>query len=149
MFVLAGVFAALEGPARLDCRPNADATCHARERAGDLSTVHYAHLWLSIAIVAALAATPFALARAEWPSRLARLTLAGGVAGLVLWAFFLAIDDGARDDGLNQRLGLAVIHWWVVAVAVTLLAEASPRWASAVVARQGRQGRDGAVRSSP
>jgi hypothetical protein len=65
--------------------------------------------------------TPFAIARALWPSPVAAASLACGVLGLVLGAavFLLAGSDTA--GGLVQRAGLAVFHLWVLIVAVGVL----------------------------
>jgi hypothetical protein len=125
LFAAAGVGTILLGPVRLDCAPNGEASCKARELAGDLSLVHYAHGWLSLLVVVALIATPLALARAQWPGRLAGLMLAAGAAALVLWVVgFVILDPGDGEDGLRQRAGLVLIHGWVIAVAATLLAGA-------------------------
>jgi hypothetical protein len=138
LFAAAGVGTVLVALLPLECAPNASAVCRTRELEGDLSLTHYAHGWLSLLVVAALAGTPLALAKAEWPSRLGRLTLAGGLAGLVLWVVgFLLADPDAGDDGTGQRLGLLLIHAWVATVAVTLLVEASS-WARSIAARADR-----------
>jgi hypothetical protein len=129
LFALAGVPAMLDAPLRLDCAASVDHLCRAREAGGALSWRHYGHQWASFGIVVALLLTPFALARAEWPSRLARLTLSGGVAAAALWALSLAAhSDRGGSVGLWQRIGLLVIHGWVLACATALILEASPGW---------------------
>jgi uncharacterized protein DUF998 len=149
LFMVGGAAAALAGPVRLDCAPNGDPLCAAREAAGDLSFTHYTHLWLSVVIVLALLATPFALARAEWPSRLARLTLAGGIGAAILWfASTVAIQGGHANDGFYQRVGLGVINYWVLLVAATLLLETNPRWTTAVAAVSDRLARGSSGGSS-
>jgi hypothetical protein len=155
LFVVAGAATALAGAVRLDCEPNGDHLCAAREASGDLSLAHYAHLWLSLVIVVAVLATPFALARAEWPSRLAKLTLAGGAGSAILWFLSaMAIQGGHSHDGLYQRVGLGVMSYWVLLIAGTLLLETNPRWTSAVAAISDRIGRtpstgSGTPRPSP
>jgi hypothetical protein len=128
LFVLAGVFAMLDAPLRLDCAISVNHVCHAQQAAGDLSWRHYGHQWASFGVVAALVLTPFSLARAEWPSRLARLTLGAGVVGAALWGrSFLGHSDGGHV-GLWQRIGLLIVHWWVLSCAAALILEASPGW---------------------
>ena len=102
LFVLAGLLAALEAPFRLDCASSVDRACSAAQSAGWLSWHHYAHDWVSIAIVAALVVTPFALARAEWPSTLAWLTLGGGIVGALLWGLSFVPHGHATNVGLWQ-----------------------------------------------
>ena len=129
LFVACAVLTAAGALMTLDCRFSVDAACEARQDAGALSWHHYGHSWVSALIPPLLVATPFALARAERPSRLARITFASGVAGFVLWLISLAAS-GETDGpgGLYQRLGLAVVHYWVIVIAITLLIEASARF---------------------
>jgi hypothetical protein len=132
LFAACAVLTAAEAAMTLDCQSTVDAACDAREHAGDLSWHHYGHGLSSLAIGALLVATPFALARAERPSLLAKLTFASGVVGLVLWIVSVAGGNRTGDPvGLYQRISLAVIHYWVVVIAVTLLIEASGRFAPA------------------
>jgi hypothetical protein len=142
LFVIAGAATALAGAVRLDCEPNGDHLCAAREESGSLSLAHYAHLWLSVVILLAVLATPFALARAEWPSRLARLTLAGGAGSAILWFLStVAIHGGHSHDGLYQRVGLGLMSYWVLLIAATLLLETNPGWTAAVAAVSDRLAR--------
>jgi len=86
---------------------------------------HYGHEWASFGIEVALALTPFALARATWPGRLARLTLLGGVVVAVVRAgTILAFGELSGHHGLEQRLWLLVVHAWVILCAAALIAEA-------------------------
>jgi hypothetical protein len=129
LFVLAGALAMLDAPLRLDCASSVNHVCHAQQAAGDLSWRHYGHQWASFGVAAALVLTPFALARAEWPSRLARFTLTGGVVGGTLWGLsLLGGSDQGGDVGLWQRIGLLIIHAWVLSCAAALILEASPGW---------------------
>lgn len=129
LFAAAGVLTILVGPLRLDCAASVSHICSVRQAAGTLSWHHYAHLWLSLAIQVLLLLTPFALARAEWPSRLGVLTLAGGLeaAFLLAVAFAFHSNQGA-SVGLWQRVGLLIVHGWVVACATAVIVEASPGW---------------------
>lgn len=125
LFVLAGVLAMLEAPLRLDCAASVDDACAARQTAGALSWRHYGHQSVSFWIIAALVLTPFALARVEWPSRLARLTLFAGVAGAILWGLSSAAQGGHQPAaGLWQRLDLLIVNGWVLACAAALVFEA-------------------------
>jgi hypothetical protein len=126
--VLAGVLVMLEAPLRLDCASSVDHACAARQAAGTLSWRHYGHQAVSFAIVAVLVLTPFALARAERPSRLARLTARAGVAGALLWALSLGRHEAGHSAGLWQRIELLVLHAWVLTCAAALIVEALPGW---------------------
>jgi hypothetical protein len=129
LFVLAGVFAMLDAPLRLDCADSVSRLCKARQAAGTLSWRHYGHMWAALGIQIALVSTPFALARATWPGRLARLMLVGGVAvALLLGADFLADFNQNNSAGLGQRMHLLIVHGWVLLCAAALIIEASPGW---------------------
>jgi hypothetical protein len=129
LFLLAGVFAMLDAPLSLDCADSVSHACKARQVAGTLSWHHYAHMWASLGIQIALVLTPFALARTAWPSRLARLLLAGGiVVALALGVDFLANFNPNGNAGLGQRLQLLIAHGWVLLCATALIVEASPNW---------------------
>jgi hypothetical protein len=132
LFLLAGLIALLAAAFTLDCASTLDTACEAREDAGLLSWHHYAHQWASVVLPAPLVLTPFALARSEWPSLLARITLAGGVFGAILWLLSWG-GQGETDGpvGAYQRLGFAAVHYWVIVIAITLLIEASGRFAPA------------------
>lgn len=124
LFVLAGLLTIAEAPLRLDCAASVDRVCAAHQAAGALSWRHYGHQAVSFAIAVAVLATPFALARAEWPSRLGRLTLRAGVAAAVLWALAWIPHSAGGDVGLGQRIELLVVHAWVLACAGALIVEA-------------------------
>lgn len=129
LFLFCGICAMLFGLLPLDCAATVDQRCDGRLHAGELSWRHYGHVYAGLAFQAALAITPFALARSEWPSRLARLTLAAGVVGLAIGAaVFLSFQVDDAPYGVYQRLGFGVVHGWVVLIAGALLIEASSRW---------------------
>jgi len=128
LFALAGVFAILLAPLRLQCAKAVDRACRARELAGTLPWHHYAHNWLAFGVQLALLATPFVLARCTWPSRLSRLLLGAAIV-LVLFltaAFLLGFGDDGYD-GLWQRTELLIVHGWVLLCAGALILEAGPR----------------------
>ncbi|HEX5851996.1 MAG TPA: DUF998 domain-containing protein [Solirubrobacteraceae bacterium] len=127
LFALAGIFAMLDAPLSLDCADSVSRACKARQAAGALSWHHYGHLWASLGIQIALVLTPFALARATWPSRLARLMLIGGVlVALLLGVAFLADFDQNGSAGLGQRVQVLVVHGWVLLCAAALIVESRP-----------------------
>jgi hypothetical protein len=98
-----------------------------RRAAGSLSWRHYGHEWASFGVEIALALTPFALARAAWPGRLARLLVLGGLlVAFARGASFLLFDDLSGYHGLEQRLWLLVVHAWVLLCTAALIAEARP-----------------------
>lgn len=121
LFVLAGIGTMLEAPLRLDCATSVDRGCAARRAAGLLSWHHYGHEQVGGIVVVLLVLTPFALARAQWPGRLARLILLAGGGGVALWAVVMLAGHGHGSAGLWQRLGLAVTHAWVLSCAGVLL----------------------------
>jgi hypothetical protein len=84
------------------------------------------HGWSAFAAELALLATPYALARALWPSPSGAAALGAGSTGLGV--FFLASVLGATGtpDGTVERLGLAVAQVWFVMVAIGILHEARP-----------------------
>ena len=122
LFVVAGVLFALAGVFQLDCGPTMSHACKSAEKAGDLSWHHYAHGWSSFGAEIALALTPFALARALWPRLLSVSLVQGGLFGIalgVLGSFSDAHDTVAA--GLGQRIEVAVLHSWIVLVAIGVL----------------------------
>jgi hypothetical membrane protein len=127
LFVLAGVCAIVVAPLRMDCSPTLSHLCGSRETAGMLSWHHYAHGWASLGINAFLLLTPFAIARSAWPSRLARLTLGGGLVVLIAWAvtFFTLHGQIAGYQGLEERLWALVAQVWTVLCATALILEST------------------------
>jgi hypothetical protein len=121
LFVAAGVAVILSGLIRLDCGLS-DPHCEALWRAGKLSWHEGGHLWAGFVSRLLLALTPFALARALYPGPVAPLALGAGLNGIAIGvlAFFLYGDDSA-GDGLVQRFEFAVLHLWVLIVAVGIL----------------------------
>ena len=129
LFLACALATAAAAAMTLDCRASVDAACEARQRAGALSWHHYGHGWASLLAPALLVGTPFALAAAERPSLLAKVTFANGVAGIAVWLLVVAgLNDTGGPVGLYQRIGLAVLHLWVIVIAIIMLIEASGRF---------------------
>lgn len=125
LFVLAGAGFVVAGLARLDCDLS-QAACNARFDAGRLSWPTSLHLWAGLVTEAALVLTPFALARALWPSPVAALALAAGATGVAIGvAAWMSYGAGA-PDGVVERIELGVTHLWVVIVAAGILYETRP-----------------------
>src|SRR3954451_19372158 len=123
LFVATGVAMALAGVFRLDCGPAVDAHCRALWRAGELSWHQDAHVWTAFAAQLLLAATPFALAAALWPAPSGVAALARGVGGVLRSLLSEGGYEAGAGGGLVQRLGLLVVHVWVLIVAVGVLYE--------------------------
>jgi cytochrome bd-type quinol oxidase subunit 2 len=123
---LAGLCIVLDGfPAPVDCMPDADRACEAREDAGSLSVRHYAHLWLGLAAHPLLVGTAVAVAlgfrrhpRLGFLSPLAWLGLLVGLAFVV--AFPLSGAGDAGDVGVNQRLQIATFEYPLAFLAAVL-----------------------------
>ena len=121
LFVMAGAAVVLSGLFQLDCGMTQD-RCLDRFHAGELSWQHSAHLWLGLVFDLAFVATPFAIARSLWPRDSGLLALACGVSGVVILALFIGLDQpDVGAAGLFQRIGLGVVHLWVLIVAVGVL----------------------------
>ena len=112
----------LSGVWQLDCAASVDQRCEAAWDAGRVSWEHKAHLWASLAAQVALLFTPFALARALWPGTVAAAALGAGSTGLAIAVLGLAAFVVAPDaGGLIGRAQIAVLHAWVLIVAVGVL----------------------------
>lgn len=114
-------------PFPADCRWTIDATCRAREMAGELSWQHYAHGITYFLGAIALMLSVFAMAwrfhgDERW-GRLDLLALVGGLLGTLIVGglFFLGSNEPGGDYGLVQRFALAAGGFWVLALTVGLL----------------------------
>lgn len=128
LFGLAGVAIVLAAAFPLDCG-FAEERCRSMWEEGELSWQTDAHLWADLVSQALLVLTPFALARALWPTTWGLAALVCGAVGLGLEALFVATwgDDGAAE-GLFARIALVPLHAWVVIVGGAVLwATRSPR----------------------
>jgi hypothetical protein len=121
LFAAAGVAVVLTAVFRVDCSMIAGSRCEHLFDAGALSSQHDAHLWLSLAGQVLIALTPFALARALWPSPVAAVALGLGLFGIAAGVVVGALGQGSGDLGLGQRIDLLMLHLWVVVVAVGVL----------------------------
>ena len=121
LFALAGVGFVVAGLARPDCDLSR-AACSARFDAGTLSWQTSLHLWAGLVTEVALALTPFALARALWPSPVGVLALCCGVFGIAIGVVSLPLY-GIGADGLVERVGLGATNLWIVIVAAGILHE--------------------------
>jgi hypothetical protein len=117
-FVVAGVGVALSGVLPMDCSPSGDEVCLARSNAGDLSWLHYAHLWLGLLVQLALTVTPFAIVRTLWPRPISIALLVGAIPAVVLGIVAIPLYDiQGGPHGLINRVELAIVHYWVLLVA--------------------------------
>lgn len=139
LIAFTGLAQILDGfPFPADCRWTIDATCRAREMAGQLSWQHYAHGITYFLGAIALQLSVFAMAwRLHGDKRWGRFDLFAlwaGLAGLVIFGalFFLAGNDPDGHYGLVQRLALAAGGFWVLLLAAGLLV---------VYGREGHQAR--------
>jgi hypothetical protein len=125
LFLASGFVIVIGGIFNADCSSAVDATCQARWDAWDVDTSAKIHAWSSLVAQVLFLATPFALARALWNRPAAAPALACGVTGVLLSAgltVLFGIDHA--PDGLTQRLGLGLLHAWVIFVAIGILWEA-------------------------
>jgi hypothetical protein len=125
LFVLAGVGFVVVGLSRLDCDLS-QAACHARFDAGKLSWHTSLHLWAGLVTEVALVLTPFALARALWPSPVGALSLAAGATGVAIGAAAWILYGVGAPDGAVERIELGFTHVWVAIVAAGILYETRP-----------------------
>jgi hypothetical protein len=146
LIALTGLAQILDGfPFPADCRWTMDATCRARESAGELSWQHYAHGLTYFFGAAVLLLSVFAIAwRVRGDERWGRFDLfavwAGGLAILIFGGlFFLAGNDPNGDYGLVQRLALAAGGGWVLLLSCGLLLIYEPQGRLAALAAAGRR----------
>jgi hypothetical protein len=127
---IAGVCIFVSGfVAPLDCMPNIDRVCEAREDAGSLSLRHYVHLWASLVALPplVLAAIAVALGFRRHPRLgfIAPLSALGLVVGIAfLFAFPQTGHRGSPDVGLNQRLQIATFEYPLAFLAAVLFVSA-------------------------
>ncbi len=117
LFVLAGALTAPVALLPVDCS-FADQRCEDAWRAGELSWQTDAHVWLALIAPVVIALLPFAVAAALRPGPVSTALLGLGtfaVAMLVVGTAFGFADTG--DYGAGQRIGLFLVHGWIVLVA--------------------------------
>jgi hypothetical membrane protein len=129
LIAFTGLAQILDGfPFQADCRWSIDATCRAREMAGELSWHHYAHGITYFLGAIALLASVFAMAwRFRGDPRWGRadlLAIGSGVFGIAVFGvLFFAIGNEVNGQyGMVQRIALAAGGIWVLALTVALLA---------------------------
>lgn len=122
LFLLAGASIVVIAVTRVDCDLSA-APCEARFESGDLSWQTTVHVWAGLVTRVALGLTPFAIARALWPSPAAALALLGGGLGVALGVAGTILYGSEAPHGLVERIELGVVHLWVVIVAAGILYE--------------------------
>lgn len=120
LFLIAGVALMLTGVFRLDCGLSSH-LCRARFDAGQLSWHTSTHVWAGLIASVALVLTPFAIARALWPSPTAALALGAGGFGVALAIAGEIAYQASAPDGISERLQLLAAHSWVVLVAGAVL----------------------------
>jgi len=128
LIAFTGLAQILDGfPFPADCRWTIDATCRAREMAGELSWQHYAHGITYFYGAVALLLSVFAMAwRFHGDKRWGRFdlfALVGGLLGVLIVGglFLVAGNEPGGDYGLAQRFALAAAGFWILALTVGLL----------------------------
>lgn len=128
LIAITGLAQILDGfPFPADCHRTIDASCHAREVAGELSWQHYAHGWAYFFGGAALLLSVFAMAwRFRGDLRWGRadvLAFGAGIIAIVIFSvLFFFTGKGFEDHyGLAQRFALVAAVAWVAALALGLL----------------------------
>jgi len=121
LFAAAAVVVVLTAVFRIDCSMIPGSRCEHLFKAGALSAEHDAHIWLALAASVLIVLTPFALARALWPSPLAMAALMSGGFGLVAGFAVGALGQASENPGLGERIQLLLLHLWVLELAVGAL----------------------------
>lgn len=125
LFALAGVSIVAVGLFRPDCDLS-QAACSTRLDAGKLSWDTSLHVWAGLLMRVGLVLTPFALARALWPSPAGALALLAGVFAVAVSIAALILYGAGVADGLVERTELAITHLWVVVIVAGILYETRP-----------------------
>jgi hypothetical protein len=128
LIAFTGLAQILDGfPFPADCRWTIDATCRAREAAGELSWQHYAHgityFFGAIALMLSVFAMAWRFHGDERWGRLDLFALVGGVLGTLIVGglFLLGSNEPGGDYGLVQRFALAAGGFWILVLTVGLL----------------------------
>jgi len=123
LFVAVGVLMVGTAVFPLDCGIALD-PCKQQWEDGALSWRSDAHAWLSLVAQPLLLLTPFAIAWALWPAPSGAAALGCGIFGLAFSALGVVIAVAGGADaavGVQQRVSLAILHLWVLIVAVGIL----------------------------
>jgi hypothetical protein len=128
LIAFTGLAQILDGfPFPADCRWTIDATCRAREMAGQLSWQHYAHgityFYGAVALMLSVFAMAWRFHGDERWGRFDRFALIGGLLGVLIVGglFFVAGNEPGGDYGLIQRFALAAGGFWIGVLTVGLL----------------------------
>jgi hypothetical protein len=123
-----GLTQILDGfPFPADCQKTIEASCYARDVAGELSWRDAAHGWIFFGGAIALQLSVFAIAwhthgDKRW-GRFDRFALFAGIAGLLIYSGLSLVGDNEPGGhyGLVQRLALAAGGLWVLILSLGLL----------------------------
>jgi hypothetical protein len=128
LIAFTGLAQILDGfPFPADCRWTIDATCRAREMAGELSWQHYAHgiayFYGAVALLLSVFAMAWRFHGDERWSRFDLFALVGGLLGLLIVGglFLVAGNEPGGHYGLIQRFALAAGGLWILVLTVGLL----------------------------
>lgn len=128
LIAFTGLAQILDGfPFPADCRWTIDASCRAREMAGELSWQHYAHgityFFGAVALMFSVFAMAWRFHDDERWRRFDLFALVGGLLGLLIVGglFFLGANEPGGHYGLIQRFALAAGGFWILALTVGLL----------------------------
>lgn len=146
LIAFTGLAQILDGfPFPADCRWTIDATCRAREMAGELSWQHYAHgityFYGAVALMLSVFAMAWRFHGDERWGRFDLFALIGGLLGVLIVGglFLLAGNEPGGDYGLIQRFALAAGGGWVALLACGLLVIDDPAGRLAARAAAGRR----------
>jgi hypothetical protein len=130
LIALTGLAQILDGfPFPADCQLTIDASCRARELAGELSWRDAAHGWTYFIGTIALQLSVFAMAwrfhgDEHW-GRFDQFALLAGLSGLAIFGglFFVTGNEPGGHYGLVQRFALAAGGFWVLLLSLGLLSK--------------------------
>ena len=121
LFVAAGIVIGAAGFLPIDCSFSQQ-SCEDAWRAGELSWQTDAHIWASLISQVLIASLPFAIAAALRPGPVSTVALAIGVFAVAATAVGMALAFAEVGDyGVGQRIGLFLVHGWIVIVAIGVL----------------------------
>lgn len=121
LFVTAGAATAAAGFLPVDCSLSQQ-SCEDAWRAGELSWQNDVHLWLSLLGPVLIASLPFAIAAALRPGPVSTVALGVGAFAVAALVISLALGFAeAGNYGVGQRIGLFLVHGWIVIVAAGVL----------------------------
>ena len=142
LIAFTGLAQILDGfPFPADCQKTIEASCYARDVAGELSWRDAAHGWIFFGGAVALQLSVFAIAwrthgDERW-GRFDRFALLAGIAGLLIFSGLSLLGDNEPGGhyGLVQRIALAAGGLWVLILCLGLLVVRGGRSRSVDAAR--------------